>query len=76
MESRSEPASRRGCFPFKGDGVQLQQVVLNLVLKAVEAMNWVEAGARELSISTEQSHAGGALVGAFSTLSTPRSPAD
>ena len=36
----------------------MQQVILNLILNAVEAMGSVEAGARELSISTEQDHRG------------------
>jgi hypothetical protein len=40
----------------------LQQVILNLVLNALEAMGSVEAGARELAISTEQNRASGALV--------------
>jgi PAS domain S-box-containing protein len=44
--------------PVHGDRVQVQQVVLNLILNAVEAMGSVEAGARELSVSTEQDHAG------------------
>ena len=43
-----------GLFPVHGDRVQLQQVVLNLLLNAVEAMGSTEAGARELLISTEQ----------------------
>ena len=47
-----------GLFPVEGDRVQLQQVVLNLILNAVEAMGSVEAGTRELSISTEQDHTG------------------
>ena len=43
-----------GLFPVHGDRVQLQQVVLNLLLNAVEAMGSVEAKPRELLISTEQ----------------------
>src|SRR5262249_33969955 len=46
----------------QGDRVQLQQVVLNLILNAVEAMGSVGAEARELSISTEQEVTGGVLV--------------
>ncbi len=49
-------------LPVQGDHVQLQQVVLNLILNAVEAMSTVEAGARELLISTEQTQTGGVLV--------------
>jgi PAS domain S-box-containing protein len=47
-----------GLFLVQGDRVQLQQVLLNLILNAVEAMGSVEAGARELLISAEQDHAG------------------
>jgi PAS domain S-box-containing protein len=47
-----------GLFPILGDRVQLQQVVLNLILNAAEAMGSVEAEPRELLISTEQHHSG------------------
>jgi PAS domain S-box-containing protein len=43
-----------GLFPVLGDRVQLQQVVLNLILNATEAMSSVEAEPRELLISAEQ----------------------
>ena len=51
-----------GMAPVHGDRVQLQQVVLNLILNAVEAMNSVEAAERELLITTDQSQANGTLV--------------
>jgi signal transduction histidine kinase len=38
--------------PVQGDRVQLQQVVVNLVMNAVEAMNAVEQGNRALQIGT------------------------
>jgi PAS domain S-box-containing protein len=47
-----------GLRPIQGDRVQLQQVFLNLILNAVEAMGSVESGARDLSISTEQDQTG------------------
>jgi len=51
-----------GMAPVHGDRVQLQQVVLNLILNAVEAMSSVEADERELLITTGQSEANGTLV--------------
>ena len=47
-----------GLFPVHGDRVQLQQVVMNLLLNAVEAMGSVEAKPRDLLISTEQDRTG------------------
>jgi PAS domain S-box-containing protein len=47
-----------GLFHVHGDRVQLQQVVLNLLLNAIEAMGSVEAAPRDLLISTRQDHTG------------------
>jgi C4-dicarboxylate-specific signal transduction histidine kinase len=50
-----------GLPPIEGDRVQLQQVLLNLIINAVEAMSGVGQGRRELVIGTEK-HASGAVV--------------
>jgi PAS domain S-box-containing protein len=51
-----------GLALVEGDRVQLQQVILNLVLNAAEAMSAVDEGTRELLISTGQSRTSGILV--------------
>ena len=53
------------CEPLpavSGDRVQLQQVILNLIMNAVEAMSSTDEGSRVLRISTEMDAAGGMLV--------------
>ncbi|WP_213285898.1 ATP-binding protein [Bradyrhizobium sp. sGM-13] len=46
----------------KGDRTQLQQVILNLILNAIEAMDGVDQRAGALRISSEREVAGGVLV--------------
>jgi signal transduction histidine kinase len=47
---------------IQGDRVQLQQVILNVIINAVQAMSAVSEGARELLISTGRDASGGVLV--------------
>jgi C4-dicarboxylate-specific signal transduction histidine kinase len=47
---------------IQGDRVQLQQVILNLILNAVQAMSGVSERSRELLISTEKEASGAVLV--------------
>jgi PAS domain S-box-containing protein len=50
-------------LPFiSGDRVQLQQVILNLIINAVEALSSVGEGLRELIISTGETESNGVLV--------------
>jgi C4-dicarboxylate-specific signal transduction histidine kinase len=47
---------------IQGDPVQLQQVMLNLIINAIEAMSPNPAGARDLLIRTAKTESGGVLV--------------
>ena len=51
-----------GLPQIRGDRVQLQQVILNLILNAIEAMSGMKEGARELVISTGRNVSGDILV--------------
>ena len=52
----------KGLSPVKGDRVQLQQVMLNLILNSIEAMTSAGVSERKLEISTESRHTDGLLV--------------
>jgi C4-dicarboxylate-specific signal transduction histidine kinase len=51
-----------GLAPVLGDGVQLQQVVLNLMMNGIEAMRPVEDRPRELVIRTQKGDEGQVCV--------------
>jgi C4-dicarboxylate-specific signal transduction histidine kinase len=46
----------------QGDRVQLQQVMLNLIINAVEAMTATREGSRQLLIGTKKDTSGGVLI--------------
>lgn len=48
--------------PIEGDRVQMQQVMLNLILNAAEAMGSTSGSVRELSISTQEKHPNDIIV--------------
>jgi signal transduction histidine kinase len=51
-----------GLRPILGDRVQLQQVILNLIMNAIEAMGEASQGSRELLISSSVAESGSVLV--------------
>jgi PAS domain S-box-containing protein len=51
-----------GLPQISGDRVQLQQVILNLIMNAIEAMSEVSERSRELSISTDNAESDSVLV--------------
>jgi PAS domain S-box-containing protein len=51
----------KGLPLIQGDRVQMQQVILNLIINAIEAMEGVE-GSRDLLISTDKAEPDGVLV--------------
>jgi len=51
-----------GLSPVHGDRVQLQQVILNLILNALEAMGGITDDVREMVIGTEAAQPSGVLV--------------
>jgi PAS domain S-box-containing protein len=57
-----QTALREGLPLIEGDRVQLQQVVLNLIVNAVQAMGAVAEGPRELFITTARAEPNGVLV--------------
>jgi PAS domain S-box-containing protein len=51
-----------GLAPIEGDRIQLQQVMLNLIINAIEAMRARGDGSRELRIATGETESGGVVV--------------
>ncbi|WP_409241706.1 AAA family ATPase [Bradyrhizobium sp. CB1015] len=47
---------------IQGDRVQVQQVIMNLIINAIEALSSICEGARELVITTDRSKSDGVLV--------------
>jgi PAS domain S-box-containing protein len=48
--------------PIEGDRVELQQVLMNLIINAVEAMSEIDDGPRDMIISTGTDDSGGVLI--------------
>jgi signal transduction histidine kinase len=58
----AQTALKEGLPLIEGDRVQLQQVVLNLIVNAVQAMDAVAEGPREVFVTTAQAEPNGVLV--------------
>ena len=52
----------QGLPPIQADRIQLQQVILNLIINAIEAMNGMREGARQLLVGTEKDPSGEVVV--------------
>jgi PAS domain S-box-containing protein len=52
-----------GLPPIEGDRVQLQQVILNLIINAIEAMSGMNGAPREMLLSTEKTKLDAVQVG-------------
>ena len=63
MGSQCGRNSRDGLPLIQGDRVQLQQVVLNLILNAVQAMGAVVDRTREVLITTSQTEPNAVCLG-------------
>jgi signal transduction histidine kinase len=48
--------------PVLGDRIQLQQVILNLMLNAIEAVSFIDVGPRELLVSSARGESNDLLV--------------
>jgi signal transduction histidine kinase len=48
--------------PISGDRIQLQQVILNLIINAIEAMSGVDEGPREVLVGSRKDDLDGVLV--------------
>jgi signal transduction histidine kinase len=53
--------------PLSGDRVQLQQLLLNLIMNAVEAMSSAEERVREIVVTTGRTEGGELLVSVYDT---------
>lgn len=74
LSPRSLQSDASGGRPDLGDRVQLQQVLLNLIMNGIEAMNGVTAGTRELTVSSMLAEPRCVLV-AIKDTGTGRDPA-